>query len=100
MLTCRGIDPASVPPVPGALVGDALMRLDVTPPADKLPKPVRIQVTYPPDAVPQAERERLTLGYFDGAKWEPLPDQTAEPQSTRIIVMTDHTGVFALYRQP
>ena len=76
------------------------MRLDIAPPADKLPKPIRIQVTYPPDAVPPPERERLTLGFLDGTKWEPLPDQTAEPPTMRISAMTDRTGVFALYVKP
>jgi hypothetical protein len=101
MLTCRPVEPGTVPPPPGEVVGETIFRVEASDGENgTLPSSVTIQVTYPPDAGPAAERDRLILGYLDGTEWQPVPEQDAEPADARVRAPADRTGVYALYRQP
>jgi hypothetical protein len=99
--SCRPTDPSRVPPPPGEIVSETIFRLDVPPGGSPaLRDQVELAVTYPPGAIPPAERGRLVLAYLDGSHWERLPDQEADPSTTRVTAKIDRAGVYALYRRP
>ena len=86
---------------PGPVINEILFEIDVeSDGGDQLAAPIDLQVTYAADAVPQAERGRLVLGFFDGTRWSPLPEQTAEQAVNRVSAKASEVGIYALYRQP
>lgn len=100
-LSCRPVEPGSVPAPPGSIVEGTVFRLDGSATTGStLPSPATLQVAYPADAVTPADRARLTLGYLDGPTWRSLPDQDADPAEARVSAEIDRPGVYALYRRP
>ena len=101
ILTCRPADIAAVLLPPEPVVDEIAFRLDGSPnDAGALPHPVTLEVSYPVDAVPVADRDRLILGYLEGATWSSVPDQEADLAASRIAATIDRVGVYALYREP
>ena len=101
ILTCRPIQPGSVPAPPGPLVADTVFELTTSPSAGPtLPGTLDLTVTYPQDAVPADQRDQLVLGYLSGTTWTPLPAQDAEPDEAQVAAGTNRAGVYGLYRQP
>lgn len=62
--------------------------------------PLDVQITYAAGAIPVDQRARLTIGYFDGRAWTPLPEQTVEQAVARVSATLTKEGIYALYRKP
>jgi hypothetical protein len=100
-LTCRPIDPGSVPPPPEPIVGGTVFDLTSSSgTSTTLPGKLDLTVTYAAGVVPVEQRESLTLGYLNGDHWEALPGQAPDPDQTVIGAKVDRPGVYGLYQQP
>jgi hypothetical protein len=62
--------------------------------------PLDVQITYSAGGIPADQSARLTIGYFDGRTWTPLPEQIVEQAVSRVSGTLTKAGVYALYRKP
>lgn len=101
MLTVRPVEAGTVPQPPGPITSEIIFRLGVEP-SDMaaLPAPLALQVTYTAAGTQAGEQGRPVLGYFDGQRWAPVPNQSADVAANRVSADVTRTGVYALYRQP
>jgi hypothetical protein len=98
ILTCRPIEPGSVPTPPGPFADDTVFELTSSPgTSTSLAGKLDLTVTYPA-SIPLDQREKLTLLYLNGKNWEPIADQSPDPDETAIGARVDRPGVYALYQ--
>jgi hypothetical protein len=101
LLTCRPIDPGSVPAPAGPIIAETVFEVTSGPGnASTLPATLNLLVTYPVDASTPPDGRGLVLGYLDGDTWTELPEQSVQADQHRISSNINRAGVYGLYRQP
>jgi len=94
------VDPSSVPPPPGSLIGQLVFRLGASQCGGSgmasLPGEDNLGVGYSEDAAAGHDKSKLSLMFWDGSKWSPAPKQANDQGAKYVSATISALGTYAL----
>jgi hypothetical protein len=97
------VDPASVPPPAGGLLGDLVFRIAAGPCNDDwwtaFPNEINIGVRYGDGLAAGRDEGAFTLAYYDGNSWAPVAKGAADPPNNYVSASVGMAGTYALVQR-
>lgn len=97
------VDGGSVPPPPGAIVGDLLFRLAAASCGgsglDQLPGAVNLGVAYRNRVGERVDESKLALMLYDGREWTVAPGNAPDPDHNYVSASVTGLGVYAVVQR-